>query len=831
MALTKIQPFGINSSSTFTFGNVSATGNVTGTYILGNGSQLTGLPEGYANADVAAYLPTYTGNLASLTGAVTTTANITGAYILGNGSQLTGLPEGYTNSNVAAYLPTYTGNLASLTGAVVTTANVSGNYFIGNGSQLTSITGANVTGTVASATTAGTVTDAAQPNITSVGTLTSVSVTGNISGNYFIGNGSQLTGLPEGYTNANVAAYLPTYTGNLASLAGNVTTTSNISGNYFIGNGSALNSITGANVTGTVASATTAATVTTAEQPNITSVGTLSSVSVSGNVVGGNLITAGLTSTGTLQTSGNAIVGGNLVVNGNTVYINITELNVQDPIIGLGRGANNAPLTTNDGKDRGTEMWYYDTAERAAFVGFDNSTGKLIAAANVSIADEIVTVNNYGTFVAGAVESTTVSASGNVSGGNAIISGIIQLPNNTVIKSGSVNSVAFGNLAGDVSQGIGAVAIGPFAGSESQGNVSVAIGSSAGRMTQGAGAVAVGINAGLAVQSAGAVAIGVQSGFDNQGLNAVAIGLNAGQGSQGANSVAIGALAGNTSQATNSIIINATGAVLDSTVANTFTVSPVRNDVANIGQVMFYNTASKEITYGNTISVAGNVAGNFFIGNGSQLTGISRITWTTQANAAPSSPAPGDFWYDAYTGVKYQYINDGTSNVWVDQSYPTSFSTLAVSGNASIGGHLVVAGNATADFFVGTATQAQYADLAEIYQPDQAYEPGTVLVFGGEHEVTVSTVSHDTRVAGVVSTAPAYLMNSQQSGIPVALTGRVPCRVRGPVAKGEQLVNIEPGIAGAVDFAQYRPGCVIGKSLENIEDSSVHTIEIAVGRY
>jgi hypothetical protein len=466
-------------------------------------------------------------------------------------------------------------------------------------------------------------------------------------------------------------------------------------------------------------------------------------------------------------------------------------------------------------------------------VGFDNSTGKLIAAANVSIADEIVTVNNYGTFVAGAVESTTVSASGNVSGGNAIISGIIQLPNNTVIKSGSVNSVAFGNLAGDVSQGIGAVAIGPFAGSESQGNVSVAIGSSAGRMTQGAGAVAVGINAGLAGQSASAVAIGVQSGFDNQGLNAVAIGLNAGQGSQGANSVAIGAFAGNTSQATNSIIINATGAVLDSTVANTFTVSPVRNDVANIGQVMFYNTASKEITYGNTISVAGNVAGNFFIGNGSQLTGLpeSGLSWTTQANAAPSGPSPGDFWYDAYTGVKYQYINDGTSNVWVDQSYPTSFSTLAVSGNASIGGHLVVAGNATADFFVGTATQAQYADLAEIYQPDQAYEPGTVLVFGGEHEVTVSTVSHDTRVAGVVSTAPAYLMNSQQLGIPVALTGRVPCRVRGPVAKGEQLVNIEPGIAGAVDFAQYRPGCVIGKSLENIEDSSVHTIEIAVGRY
>jgi len=816
MALTKIQPFGINSSSTFTFGNVSATGNVTGTYILGNGSQLTGLPEGYANADVAAYLPTYTGNLASLTGAVVTTANVSGNYFIGNGSQLTGLPEGYTNANVAAYLPTYTGNLASLAGNVTTTGNISGNYFIGNGSALNSITGANVTGTVASATTAATVTTAAQPNITSVGTLSSVSVSGNVtggnlttagltstgtlqtSGNTTVGgnlivngrsilnptvilqntsntslvssfnqaftvranngNGSSVMGIMNEVANAYTAltffnnsgvemgavafgnpnsvyfanstylysagsnglilsanvgsapgnknlwitnAGLVTIPGSTAAsntttgafqVTGGVGVGGNVYANAFYGNATGLTSIPGANVTGTVAnatsagSATTAGTVTTAAQPNITSVGTLSSVSVSGNVTGGNLTTAGLTSTGTLQTSGNAIVGGNLVVNGNTVYINITELNVQDPIIGLGRGANNAPLTTNDGKDRGTEMWYYDTAERAAFVGFDNSTGKLIAAANVSIADEIVTVNNYGTFVAGAVESTTVSASGNITG-----------------------AYILGN---------------------------------------------------------GSQLTGLPESYTN----------------------------------------------------------------ANVEAYLPTYTGNLASLTGNVTTTA-NISGSYILGNGSQLTGISRITWTTQANAAPSSPAPGDFWYDAYTGVKYQYINDGTSNVWVDQSYPTSFSTLAVSGNASIGGHLVVAGNATADFFVGTATQAQYADLAEIYQPDQAYEPGTVLVFGGEHEVTVSTVSHDTRVAGVVSTAPAYLMNSQQSGIPVALTGRVPCRVRGPVAKGEQLVNIEPGIAGAVDFAQYRPGCVIGKSLENIEDSSVHTIEIAVGRY
>jgi Concanavalin A-like lectin/glucanases superfamily len=241
MALTKIEPFGINSNGTFTFGNVSATGNVTGTYILGNGSQLTGLPEGYANANVAAYLPTYTGNLVSLTGNVTTTANISGNFFIGNGSQLTGLPESYGNANVEAYLPTYTGNLASLQGNVTTTANISGNFFIGNGSQLTGLPegygNANV--------------EAYLPTYT--GNLTSltgnVTTTANISGNFFIGNGSQLTGLPEGYGNANVEAYLPTYTGNLASLTGNVTTTANISGNFFIGNGSQLTGIEAGAVT------------------------------------------------------------------------------------------------------------------------------------------------------------------------------------------------------------------------------------------------------------------------------------------------------------------------------------------------------------------------------------------------------------------------------------------------------------------------------------------------------------------------------------------------------------------------------------------------------
>ena len=404
--------------------------------------------------------------------------------------------------------------------------------------------------------------------------------------------------------------------------------------------------------------------------------------------------------------------------------------------------------------------------------------------------------------------------------------------------------------------------------------------------------------------------------------------------------------------------------------------------VDGTANVVVVSTNLVDIT-GN-ITASGNISGDYILGNGSQLTGIvagGGIEWTTQANTAPSSPVAGDFWYDSYTDKKYQYTNDGVSNYWVDQSFPTSYSSLAVTGNIVAGNVLItgnivgnivaetitanvigsVTGNLTGNVFgnlignsygnstgthfgnvtgnlagsvltasqpvittVGTlgslsvtgnittsayflgdgsqltgisstgsfiangtsnisitttngniaatvsgteilkitsagiensrangvgnignsttyfntvfakATSAQYADLAEMYLADHHYEPGTVLVFGGIKEVTVSDIDHDPRAAGVVSTQPSYLMNSGLSGkhpVELALTGRVPCQVQGPIEKGDRLVNIAPGIAGRLDPDKYQVGCVIGKSLEVINDESTQLIEIAIGRY
>lgn len=130
------------------------------------------------------------------------------------------------------------------------------------------------------------------------------------------------------------------------------------------------------------------------------------------------------------------------------------------------------------------------------------------------------------------------------------------------------------------------------------------------------------------------------------------------------------------------------------------------------------------------------------------------------------------------------------------------------------------------------ASSAKYADLAEKYIADHNYGPGTVLVFGGAFEVTTTGIENDTRVAGVVSTDPAFLMNSglaETNTVEVALTGRVPCKVMGAVRKGDILVtSATPGYATVNNTPA--PGTMLGKSLVNKESEGPDIIEIAVGR-
>ena len=135
------------------------------------------------------------------------------------------------------------------------------------------------------------------------------------------------------------------------------------------------------------------------------------------------------------------------------------------------------------------------------------------------------------------------------------------------------------------------------------------------------------------------------------------------------------------------------------------------------------------------------------------------------------------------------------------------------------------AGNLTAGVFNGTATTARYADLAEKYLADAEYETGTVVCVGGEKEVT-ATKFGDLAI-GVVSTAPAVMMNSElEGGTYIALKGRVPCKVIGTVRKGQRLVASDNGCAIAAGFHQHPD--VFGVALESSDDTGIKKIEVLV---
>jgi hypothetical protein len=170
-----------------------------------------------------------------------------------------------------------------------------------------------------------------------------------------------------------------------------------------------------------------------------------------------------------------------------------------------------------------------------------------------------------------------------------------------------------------------------------------------------------------------------------------------------------------------------------------------------------------------------------------------------------------------------------------------TLTSPSITGNITVTGNIMPSANAIYNIgstiswwniFYGRSVQAQYADLAENYEADLEYVYGTVVVFGGDREITLTSISHDTRVAGIVSQNPAYLMNAEKGNTPVALTGRVPCQVQGPVDKGTLLVSSSiPGVATALNPKLYSPGCVLGKSLEVIDNNEIKVIEVAVGRF
>lgn len=201
-------------------------------------------------------------------------------------------------------------------------------------------------------------------------------------------------------------------------------------------------------------------------------------------------------------------------------------------------------------------------------------------------------------------------------------------------------------------------------------------------------------------------------------------------------------------------------------------------------------------------------------------------------NLNPSTSVGANIYLGADTGS----INSSANSIVF---YSNGADRFKIDGNSfvainagNLGSASQAFGTVYGDVFSGYATKSRYADLAENYLADDEYFEGTVLVFGGDAEITVTNVKGDKRVAGIVSTNPAHLMNEALKGehvTPLALQGRVPCKVIGKVAKGDMLVTSAiPGYA-IVDN-DPRIGTVLGKAVGEKTDDGKGVVEIVVGR-
>ena len=261
-------------------------------------------------------------------------------------------------------------------------------------------------------------------------------------------------------------------------------------------------------------------------------------------------------------------------------------------------------------------------------------------------------------------------------------------------------------------------------------------------------------------------------------------------------------------------------------------IPPAGGAVSTTGNVSGGNIlTSGLISAGGNITSAANVAGTYFIGNGSQLTGLSAAVAVTKFVNGSSEGNAGS------SGGNITFTVGGTSNVLVLSSTTAYFgSDISATGilNANAGNGVGNIGGSGSYFnrVFATASTALYADVAERFAADELLEPGTVVELGGSKEITRSQQDLSENVFGVISTNAAYLMNGgageDDTHPPVAMTGRVPVKAIGIIRRGDRLVSAGSGVARAAQPGEATAFNVIGRSLEDKHLEELGTIEAIV---
>ena len=532
----------------------------------------------------------------------------------------------------------------------------------------------------------------------------------------------------------------------------------------------------------------------------------LGSLNLSSNVSTGGIVVTGAGGIGVggnINAGGSINAGGNIsapAVNGSlygTLYGIISTAYTNQPIFtnGLISGFNSGNITvgvltatniTATGnvvlQQAGTGLWVTSNINAGGYLGSvygaqPNITqvgtlGTLNVSGNAIIGN-IITGTISGTLSGGATTALTVT-----SAAQSAITSVGTLTSLTVTGNTVVNSTLYSQGVYDNGSRVVSVSSGPGNLSITNGNITLP--------TIGPG-IAIAGNTGY-VPVITTDAYGRITSLSNVAIAAVSttITLN---GTSGTGTIAGGSTLSFAS--TNGVTI-----AVGTSYANISTPQDIRTSASPS-----FVSITANVTGNLTGNVTGNLTGNV-TGNVVATTLSGNVTGTILTAAQPNITSLG-----IVTGL-------------------TVSGAVVPNANAS-----VTLGSTSAwwSSVYGTAVHAQYADLAEMYTSDADYEPGTVLVFGGDAEVTTSTTFADASVAGAVSTNPAYLMNAETTGVAVALRGRVPVKVIGSVRKGDLLVtgNIA-GCAASVGKNKDFGVAVFAKAIESSSDTGIKIIQAVI---
>jgi hypothetical protein len=903
-------------------GNVNATGGVF-TYVSGDGANLTAITgqnvsgevdfaqvaNSVAGANVSGEVDfadvansVAGANVSGEVGFAAVANSVAGANVSGTVALAT-LAADATSANAVAGANVSGAVSFATTANAVAGANVSGE--VSFAATANAVAGANVSGQVSdsatadSATIAATVTTAAQPNITSVGTLSGLSVTGTITGS--VSGSASTAGTVTTAAQPNI-----TSVGTLSSIttSGNVDTTANVVTDDIVGkSGGVTITAIGTNqpislvTTGTGSVDVNSARITELATPTASTdaatkqyvddvaqglavhapcdVGTTGTLaSITGGTITYDNGTAGVgatltTSSGNFNTidgesfgTGERILvkdeattanNGIYVKTSATVLTRADDFNTPTEIAGGDFTFVSTGTTLNDSGFVNTDPVSTVGTDPITFVQFSGAgtytagSGLTLSGSEFSITNTAVSSGSYGngthnatftvnsrgqltsganvsiTAPAGALTGTTINSSvtdssltsvGTIDTGvwNGSVIGasyIATLNQNTTGYAATVSTAAQPNIT----------SVGTLSGLTVSGTISGSVSGSAGSVA--------GQNVSGEVdfaQVANSVAGANVSGTVASATLAASASSVAGQNVSGevdfaqvANSVAGGNVSGTVASATSASSATTAGSTSSSATFNNSGSGVASGTAFNGGtaRTISYNTIGAPSTTGTNASGTWSINVTGSAGSATTATRAATVTTAAQPNITS-------------VGTLSSLNVTGTTNTGTIQS------TTLTAGSSSTAGSIIGDWTLTS----GSTLNATYADLAEKYTADEDYEAGTVVLFAGEAELTACGNHASHAVAGIITTNPAQVYNAECTAgegefvVELALIGRVPCKVIGPVHKGDLIVSSEaPGFGCAADLDNLKVGTIIGKAITGYNgDTPDGVCEVLVGK-